>query len=174
MIRREDIIEIGQFAKPHGINGELTATIDYDGLDLTQLKCIFCDIDGIPVPFFVENERPKGSSLLLTLEGVSDERQAAMLSLKPIFALRDELDIEEDDAADGWYAEALIGYTMTEGDTVIGEITGIDTSTINYLFLVERPDGTEVRIPIADEFVVGISETDKTIEMDLPAGLLDI
>lgn len=174
MIRREDIIEIGQFAKPHGINGELTATIDYDGLDLTQLKCIFCDIDGIPVPFFVENERPKGSSLLLTLEGVSDERQAAMLSLKPIFALRDELDIEEDDAADGWYAEALIGYTMTEGDTVIGEITGIDTSTINYLFLVERPDGTEVRIPVADEFVVGISEADKTIEMDLPAGLLDI
>ena len=103
MIRREDIIEIGQFAKPHGINGELTATIDYDGLDITQLKCIFCDIDGIPVPFFVESERPKGSSVLLTIEGITDERQAAMLSLKPIFALRDELDIEEDDATDGWY-----------------------------------------------------------------------
>lgn len=174
MIRREDIIEIGQFAKPHRINGELTATIDYDGLDVTQLKCIFCDMDGIPVPFFVENERPKGSSVLLTLEGISDERHAAMLSLKPIFALRDELDIEDDDTADGWYAEALIGYTVTEADSTIGKITGIDTSTINYLFLVERPDGTEVRIPVADEFIIAIDEKNRTIEMDLPAGLLDI
>ena len=174
MIRREDIIEIGQFAKPHGINGELTATIDYDGLDITQLRCIFCDIDGIPVPFFVESERPKGSSVLLTIEGITDERQAAMLSLKPIFALRDELDIEEDDATDGWYAEALIGFTVTEGDSTIGKITAIDTSTINYLFLVERPDGSDVRIPVADEFVIAIDEKDRIIEMDLPAGLLEI
>ena len=174
MIRREDLIEIGQFAKPHGINGELTATIDYDTLDTTQLTCIFCDIDGIPVPFFVEKERPKGASVLLTLEGISDEQKAAMLSLKPIFAMRDELDIEEDESADGWYAESLVGYTMIEADTTIGEITGIDTSTINYLFLVRRPDGSEVRVPVADEFVVAIDEENRTIEMDLPVGLLEI
>ena len=82
MIARESLIEIGRFAKPHGINGELTATIDYEGLETTELKCIFCEIDGIPVPFFVESERQKGVSVLLTIDGISDERQASMLSLK--------------------------------------------------------------------------------------------
>ena len=38
MIARESLIEIGRFAKPHGINGELTATIDYEGLETTELK----------------------------------------------------------------------------------------------------------------------------------------
>lgn len=173
MITRDSLIEIGQFAKPHGINGELTATIDYEGLDTTELRCIFCDIEGIPVPFFVESERPKGSSVLLTVEGISNERQAAMLSLKPIFALREDLDID-DNETDGWYAESLKGYTVKEDDTTIGTITDIDTSTLNYLFIVERPDGSTVRIPIADEFVTHIDEKNHTVGMTLPDGLLDL
>ena len=174
MIARDSLIEIGRFAKPHGINGELTATIDYEGLDTTALRCIFCDIDGIPVPFFVEAERPKGSSALLTIEGISDERQAAMLSLKPIFALKDDLDIDENENEDGWYAEALVGFTVKEQDMTVGKITDIDFSTLNYLFIVERPDGSTVRIPVADEFITAVAEGSHVIEMALPDGLLDL
>ena len=116
MIARESLIEIGRFAKPHGINGELTATIDYEGLETTELKCIFCEIDGIPVPFFVESERQKGVSVLLTIDGISDERQASMLSLKTIYALRDDLEISDDDATGGWYAESLKGFTVKDND----------------------------------------------------------
>lgn len=173
MIRPEDLIEIGRFAKPHGINGEITATIDYDGLSVADLRCIFCDIDGIPVPFFVENERPKGSSVLLTIEGITDERKAAMLSLKPINALRDDLDIDEADN-DGWYADSFVGFNMTQAGELIGTITAIDTATANYLFIVERPDGSEVRIPVADEFVTDVNEAERNIDMDLPEGLLDL
>ena len=174
MIARESLIEIGRFAKPHGINGELTATIDYEGLETTELKCIFCEIDGIPVPFFVESERQKGVSVLLTIDGISDERQASMLSLKTIYALRDDHEIIDDDATGGWYAESLKGFTVKDNDETIGEIVDIDTSTINYLFIVERPDGSTVRIPIADEFIVAVDEKSRVLEMELPEGLLDL
>lgn len=174
MIAREKLIEIGQFAKPHGINGELTASIDFESLNFTDLKCIFCDIDGIPVPFFVLSERPKGASVLLTIEGISNDRQASMLSLKPIYALRDDLDIEECSDTDCWYAESLSGYSIKEGDSYIGKITDIDDSTINYLFIVERPDGAIIRIPIANEFIISVDDRSRTIEMSLPEGLLEL
>ena len=33
MINSEDVFKIGQFAKPHGIKGEITLLIDYDVSD---------------------------------------------------------------------------------------------------------------------------------------------
>ena len=112
--------------------------------------------------------------MLLTIDGISDERQASMLSLKTIYALRDDLEISDDDATGGWYAESLKGFTVKDNDETIGEIVDIDTSTINYLFIVERPDGSTVRIPIADEFIVAVDEKSRVLEMELPEGLLDL
>ena len=65
---------------------------------------------------------------------------------------------------------------MTDGDTdeTIGTITAIDDNTDNWLFVVERPDGSEVLIPAHEEFISSINQEDKLMVMDLPIGLLDI
>ena len=85
MIKSEEIKEIGSFIKPHGINGEIVALLPSE-IDVDALSCIVLDMDGIYVPFFIEDWRPKAKeSILLKLEGVTDEIAAKEFTGKIIF-----------------------------------------------------------------------------------------
>ncbi len=177
MITQEEIVEIGQFVKPHGINGEITATFP-DGFsdeEIREFSCIITCEDGIFVPFFISSVRPKSAqSLLLSLDGVNTEMEARHFAGKTIYVKRDEIAEDEGyDGEDGAYASDYIGYTITDDEQgVIGEITDIDDTTENYLFIVRRTDDTEVLIPIAQEYILNIDTEAKTISMSLPSGLI--
>ena len=64
MIRLAEIAEAGHFNKPHGIKGEMSATLDFD-LDLDNVKCIIVSVEGIFVPFFIRSWRPKTADTCL-------------------------------------------------------------------------------------------------------------
>ena len=59
MIREGEVFKIGQFAKPHGIKGELSLVTNSDVLEDAEDPYIVCEMDGILVPFFVEDFRYK-------------------------------------------------------------------------------------------------------------------
>lgn len=178
MIIADEIIEIGHFIQPHGIKGELNALIE-DGVDPEELSCIILDMDGIYVPFFISGIRQRGSlSYLVSIDGINDEHKAASLSNKTIYALRKELStfnnsVEDED---GFYAEDLIGYTISTIDKRFkGIITEIDDSTDNILFVVsDKKTNKQILIPVADEFITDIDSQNKLITVDLPEGLLTI
>lgn len=178
MISRSDIQPVGKFLKPHGVNGEISVMRDFDELDFNDYTCVIVDVDGIFVPFFLESVRPKGAETdLVTIEGVTDEYKASRLANKTVYVLRSQIPEEDDSSeeSDGFYAEDFIGYDiLLSGSGVFGKITGIDDSTANYLFIVETPDGKNLLIPVADEFVSDIDPDKKTITMVLPDGLLEI
>lgn len=178
MIRKDELVEIGTFNKPHGICGEISATIDSD-IELSALKCIVLDIDGIYVPFFIESFREKGAeTFLLTIDGITDENEAMKLSRMTIFALKRDcasMTDSDGDDGDGMYAEDFIGYTvLDDNDNVIGRITDIDDSTENVLFIVERDNNGTVYIPVADEFIIDIDTESLIVSMSLPAGLIEL
>ena len=52
MISKEQLIQIGHSLKPHGVKGEITMMLDIS--DISSLSCIIMCIDGIFVPFFIE------------------------------------------------------------------------------------------------------------------------
>lgn len=177
MILRDDIIEIGRYNKPHGVNGEISASLDVDIDVLGGFSCLISDIDGIYVPFFVEAMRTKSASTaLLTIDGIANEEQAALLVNKDVFVLKSEYEkLSYDEDCDEMPIDYFIGFTLTtdEGETV-GEIVDVDDSTDNVLFIVERQDGSEVSIPAADELLTNLDLEGKSIEMALPVGLLDL
>ena len=75
MIKREDVYKIGVFNKPHGIHGELSFTFTDDLFDRVEAEYLICLLDGIFVPFFLEEYRFRSdSTALVKLEGV-DTRQ---------------------------------------------------------------------------------------------------
>ncbi|MDE6309933.1 MAG: ribosome maturation factor RimM [Muribaculaceae bacterium] len=174
MITRQQLTEVGRTIKPHGINGEIAAAID-PILDLDTARCLVLDIDGIFVPFFVGSWRSRGSeAVLLNIDGVSDENAAKSLCGKAVYALNEDVHHDGDDD-DGFYADDLQGYTIVDDNaSVIGTVVRVDTSTVNTLFEVERPDGSTVYVPVADEFILGINPQDGIIEMSLPEGLFDL
>lgn len=175
MIKLTEIAEAGIFNKPHGIKGEISATLDFD-IELDSVKCIIIAVDGIFVPFFLESVRPKtAETCLLTIEGIDSEEKARQLTNKSFYILRSDLPDEEDDDEDGMYASDFIGYTVTDRDLgTIGTIVGINDSTENVLFVVETPDGSELLLPVADEFIEAIDTDNEVLEMNIPEGLTDL
>lgn len=175
MISGESLIKIGTLIKPHGIKGEITANVDYD-LGLADLSAIVVEIDGIYVPFFVTAERPKSTgTVLVSIEGCESETDAKELCGKAFYALRTDVDIDEEPGEEGGYVSDFIGYSIIDGESVaIGEITAYDDSTENVLFIITTSVGKNVYIPVADELITGIDTEKKTITMVLPEGLMDL
>lgn len=165
------------FGKPHGVNGEISATFDA-GVDISATDCVVVDIDGIYVPFFIEFVRPKGrDTFLLTIDGIDDEIMARGLVNHRIYlreSQRRAILAKDDEDPDCLYAADLIGYEMlSEAGDDLGRISDIDDSTANVLFIVSRSDGKpDLLVPVADEFITGIDTEHSTVTVDLPDGLI--
>lgn len=175
MITAEQITEIGRFNQPHGIKGELNAVIS-DRADLDGLSCVILDIDGIFVPFFLSGIRRRGAnSYLLSIDGIDNEQKASSIANKPIYALSEEISSSGNTDEEGFYADDLIGFTISDEDgTLNGTIEDIDDSTENVLFIVTADNGKTHLIPVADEIVTDIDCDNRHVTVNLPAGLLEI
>lgn len=176
MIQREELIAIGRYNKPHGVAGEISATIDIDIETLGDLSCLVSDIDGIFVPFFVDACRRKSSeTVLLTIDGIDSEQEASRLVIHDIYALKREYMQSSLDAdADAYPLDYFIGYELMDSDnTRVGEIIAVDEQTENAIFIVDR-DGEELMVPATDELIVEFDMDKKVMVMDLPQGLLDL
>ncbi len=176
MITRAELTEIGTITKTHGINGELNAVIPAD-VDLESLSCVVMEIDGIFVPFFISGLRTKGADgYLLKLDDVTTEADAADFRGKTVYALSREIDNSDDGDDDGGlYADDLIGYSVISTDGRLqGEITDLDTSTENVLFVIRDAAGKTCLVPVVDEFIDDIDSDSHKVTLDLPDGLIDL
>jgi 16S rRNA processing protein RimM len=178
MITEQSLQAVGKFLKPHGVNGEITVLRDFDELDFNDYSCVIVDVDGIFVPFFLNSVRQKGAETdLVSIDGIVNEFQAARLTNKIVYVLALEMPEDEnaEEGEDGFYAEDFVGYNVTTDDgRQLGEITGIDDSTENFLFVITPAEGSNILIPVADEFIVDIDAEAKQLEVSLPEGLLDL
>ena len=96
MIKKEDVFKIGQFAKPHGIKGEIALVTNSDVFDDSDDPYIICEMDGILVPFFIEEYRYKTDTvILLKLKNVDDEKAAREFSNREVFYSLDEVDRDD-------------------------------------------------------------------------------
>ena len=176
MIVREELIAIGHYNKPHGVAGEISATVDVDIDVLQALSCLVSEVDGIYVPFFVNACRPKtAETVLLTIDGIDNERDAARLVNRDIYALKKEFRQESEDTdADGYPLDYFIGFELRDADgTSLGEISDVDEQTENAIFIVDR-GGAELMVPATDDLIVEFDLDKKIMVMDVPEGLVDL
>lgn len=174
MIDATDLTSVGHVTKTHGIHGELMIELDYEGVELSSLRCVVFDMDGIYVPFYVKSERPRGTfGVLVMLDDVEDEAGASVFVGKTVYALAEEIS-DDDESEAGFYIDDLIGYELRDTDgSVVGEISDYDDSTTNTLLLVTDGVGDTIYIPMAVDLITDIDAGKKILTMDLPHGLLD-
>ena len=70
MIRKEDVVRIGTFNKPHGVKGELSFTFTDDIFDRVNCDYFICLLDGIFVPFFLEEYRFRSETTAFEAHGL--------------------------------------------------------------------------------------------------------
>lgn len=174
MIRKEEVFKIGQFAKPHGVKGEISLVTGCDLFDTVDDPYIVCEMDGILVPFFIEEYRYKTDSVMLVkLEGVDDEKSARRFCSREVFFPLKDVE-EGDDLVGDMSWDGFVGYTVVdEHHGTLGRITDVDGTTLNVLFQIDR-GGDELLLPAAEELIVSVSHDDKTLRVSVPEGLLDL
>ena len=103
---------------------------------------------------------------------IDDANRAAELTGCDVYFPRELC--EEEDCELSW--QELVGYTLVDSDNgqPIGEITGVDLSTINTIFEVRAGDGASLLVPANDELVDDIDRENHTITLRIPDGLLDL
>lgn len=173
MIKKEEVYKIGIFNKPHGIHGELSFTFTDDIFDRADCDYLICLLDGIFVPFFIEEYRFRSdSTALVKLEGVDSAERARMFTNVEVYFPVEH--VEEAEAGElSW--NFFVGFHMEEvNHGVLGEIIEVDDSTANPLFVVELLSGEELLVPAQEDFIIGVDADNKSITVDLPEGLLNL
>ena len=169
MIKKEDVYKIGRLGKAHGVKGEVSFQFDDDIFDTTDADYLILDIDGILVPFFMEEYRFRNDSLaLVKFCEVDTQQRASELTGCNVYFPRSVAD-EDGDAPS---LAMLVGFNIVDAfdGKVVGKIAAIDDSTQNVLFELE--DGT--LIPASDELITNIDTNRQQIIMNIPQGLLEI
>lgn len=172
MIRREDVYKIGKIGKPHGVSGEVNMAFDDDVFDRTDADCLILEIDGILVPFFMEEYRFRSdSTMLVKFCDIDTQDEARALTGCEVYFLRIHADSEAEVAT--W--NEIVGFSLVDevSGSVVGTVTGVDDSTANILFEVETAGGDELLIPAHDELVSDFDRDRRTITMRLPEGILE-
>ena len=169
MLRKEDFVYYGKFLKPHGTKGEIG--LEGDSILLGE-ECDFvaCDIDGILVPFFIETRRTKNSdTLIVKIERMESAEEVRFLTNREAYIPREWT--EESEALSWSFFRGFIAVDENLGE--LGEITDIDESTINTLFVIDN-DGEEILVPAQEEFITGIDQENREILFNLPEGLVTL
>ena len=169
MIRREEVYKIGRLGKVHGIKGEISFLFDDDVFDRVDADYLILDIDGILVPFFIEEYRFKtDSNVLMKFDGIDTQERARELTGCDVYFPRALAENDEENLS---WAE-MIGYSLMDAQTGqnIGNIAAVDDTTINILFELE--DGR--LIPASEELITNINIQKHQIEINLPEGILEL
>lgn len=169
MIKREDVYKIGRLGKAHGVKGEVSFQFTDDIFDSVDAEYLVLDVDGILVPFFMEEYRFRNDSVcLVKFCDVDTQQRAQELTGCDVYFPRALAEEAEETPS----LSSLVGFkivSVPDGST-IGTIAAIDDTTQNILFELE--DGT--LIPASDELIENIDVSKKEIIMNIPEGLLDI
>lgn len=174
MIRPEDVYQIGRMGKAHGLKGEINFQFTDDVWDRAESDHVICEVDGILVPFFIEEYRFRSdTTAIMKLEDIASIEEVQMLVNSPVYL---EKHYQEELGEDEVSLNYFIGFKMINGDDdqEIGTIIDIDDKTDNWLFIVGKEDGNEVMIPAHEEFIAEIRQEEKIMVMNLPIGLLDL
>lgn len=173
MIAAKDVFKIGKLQKSHGIKGEIVLLFDKDVYADIDVDFYFLEIDGIFVPFCIEEMTFKTDvSARVKFEDIDDESKASQFANLSVYVHRDTIQHDsENEPADDWHF--FVGYNIVDQhDTLLGEITAVDDATLNVLFLVKNK-GIERMIPATEDFITAILPEQRILHMQLPDGLLE-
>ena len=173
MIRQDDVYKIGKLGKPHGVKGEITFAITDDVFDRVDADYLVLDIDGILVPFYLEEYRFKNDdNVLVKFEDIDTQEQVRAYTGCEVYFPRHLSDSDEENMS---WAE-IIGFQLVDAVSgrVVGTIDHVDDSTLNLLFEITSPEGEALLIPANNDLIEEVDIEKKMIRMAIPEGLLEL
>lgn len=121
MISSESVYKIGRIGKSHGVKGEVSFQFSDDIFDRVDAEYLILEIDGILVPFFMEEYRFRNDSIcLVKFCDVDTQQQASELTGCNVYFPRELAETDDEMPS----LSELVGFCIVDAETknVIGTI----------------------------------------------------
>ena len=165
-------ILLGKITKVYGFDGTVTVRLEKNlKAEISELKSVFLEIEGKPVPFIIsESDYQGGDILRLRFYGYGTVEKVTGFTGCRVFLTSDATSKKSDkDQGD------LRGYKVRLTDNrLLGVVTEVIENPGQWLFNVNTTKGEEILIPLHEDLIIGIDKRKKIIWMDLPEGLTEI
>ena len=167
-------ISIGQIVNTHGVKGEVKVKVFSDSLDrfegMKRIDAAAAEDGADARTLTICGLRYQKDMVLLTFEGIMDLTGAE--KLKNFFLLVQESDLPP--LPEGrYYIYQLEGITVWEKDVCYGRLTEVLQPGGNDVYIVN--DGKrEILIPALKTVIKSVDIGQGRMEVELPAGLLEI
>ena len=170
---KESFVAIGYIRKGHGFSGHAKVVL-YDGYEnvLDDQSFVFVEIEGYHVPFLIE-ERQSTKELLLKFEFIDSVEELKKFQGSQLYLLQKDVVTRQDDS-NVQTDKTLVGLTIIDAQLgALGKIERVDSYPQQEMAIVVK-DEKEILIPLHEELIEEINESEGWIKMNLPSGLLDI
>lgn len=172
MISEESVYKIGTLTRVHALRGEVSLSFTDDVWDRADAPYLILRVDGILVPFQLDEYRFRSDSVaLIKFLHINDADAAQELVGCDVYF---PYDLTPEEEPDDYTWAHFTGFTISDvlmGD--LGVVTQVEDSTANVLFCVEGPYG-DLMIPAVEEFIADIDHAERHILMRLPEGLVNL
>ena len=166
---REESSQIGYFAKPHGIEGNLIIRLNGNFADKIEPgEPLFVEHDGTLVPFFIEEITPLENRAIIKLEFINSEPEAKKIVSRKVYAKTDFTNLGQEDTA--FFESFRIKDQSSNREGIIIEYI---SEELNPLYRTQF-DAKEILIPASSDFIISVDKENRIVHMNLPSGLLDI
>ncbi len=118
-----------------------------------------------------EIQEGAGGDYLVRFDSVKDKTAAEKLLSCHVLLNRDDLDAVQAALAD----QSFLTYEVIDAEMgSLGYVDALEQMPAQFLLSVKPEKGASLLIPFVDEFIVNIDPEKKRIDVDIPAGLLDL
>lgn len=166
----EKYLLLGEILKTFGDKGELIVKLNSSALSEINLhEPIFIIIDGLSVPFYFKSFSERaGNRAVVALENIETEKLASRLTgLQMLLPCKKQIKKNEFNLND------FVGFNATDASAGnIGTINEFLNFANNPCFQI-TDNGKEILVPINEDLIESIDIKSKTINFNLPEGLVD-
>ncbi|MBW6536451.1 MAG: hypothetical protein K0B11_15685 [Mariniphaga sp.] len=172
-IPKSECQKIGFIRKTHGVHGELVLEYEQEFEEsVVEADRFFLEIDGLLVPFFVSEDglRVKSArTALVRFDWVDNEKYARRLMGNSVYLFSHDIIDEPEETS---IAQFLHFRLLDENGNEMGQISAVDNYSGNIVFTVDAETG-EILVPFNENLLINLDEEQKTIQLQLPEGLMD-
>ena len=170
-MRKEDCFYLGKIVTKYSFKGEVVIKLDTDEPELYKnMESVYVEFGTNLVPFFIDKSSlHKGNQLRVQFEDVYSEEEADSILKCGVYL---PLSMLPKLKGNKFYFHEVIGFTVVDSNFgKVGEIVHINDKAAQPLFEIDR-NGTEIFIPMIDDFIKKVDRENKKIQVETPEGLI--
>ena len=172
-MQKEDCFYLGKVVKKYSFKGELLVKLDTDDPSIyTKMESVFIDKNKSLIPFFIERSSLHKSTLLrVKFEDIDSEEDADKLLKSELYL---PLEFLPQLTGNKFYYHEIVGFEAEDlSFGLVGIVKGVNDTTNQAILEIDR-NGSEILIPLIDDFIKSVDREQKKIILAVPEGLIDI